>query len=243
MKSKYFWLFACALVPINLAQSQPAHTTTASAAHVPQTQTREIQTKTTPAMALQELKDGNVRYTSGKMFKRDLRTQAAAVAEGQFPFATVLCCIDSRTTPELVFDQGFGDIFVARVAGNVVDDDVLGSLEYACEEAGSKVVVVLGHTGCGAVKGACDDIRMGNLTMLVARIRPAVDSIPNNGSDRSSKNHEFVDKVSAANVQNSVEQIRERSTILREMADKGEIKIVGAMLDLHTGVITYYDTP
>jgi carbonic anhydrase len=211
----------------------------AAATKADSTKNKDLQAAITPDMALKMLKDGNTRFTGGAMAKRDLRKQVKATGhDGQYPFASVVACIDSRSGPELVFDQGIGDLFVARVAGNVMNEDILGSLEYAAKVAGSKVVVVLGHTHCGAVKGACDDVKLGNITALVAKIKPVVASVPEKG-DRSSKNHHFVDHVAEANVKEVVNQIKAKSPVLKEMADKGEIKIVGAMLDVETGKIVW----
>ena len=204
-------------------------------------QTKDSQAAITPAIALRMLEDGNARFTSGKMFARDLRKQVAATASGQYPFASIVGCIDSRSSPELVFDQGIGDIFAARIAGNFVNDDILGSLEFASKLAGSKLILVLGHTECGAVKGACDNAQLGNLTTALAKIKPAVDAVPDDGSPRNGKNPTFVQKVADMNVKLAVEQIRKKSPVLREMEEKGEIAIVGAMLDIATGKVTFYD--
>ena len=201
---------------------------------------KERQAAVTPDAALAKLKEGNERFATGAMLDRDLTQQVKATGEAQYPYASVLSCIDSRSGPELVFDQGIGDVFAARVAGNVVNEDILGSLEYAARVAGSKLVVVLGHTSCGAVKGACDNVKLGNLTPLVGRIRTIVNSVEHVG-DRSSANHEFVDMVADANVRDVVSDIRERSAILAEMEKKGEIKIVGAMLNVSTGRVAFLE--
>ncbi len=202
--------------------------------------TKERQAAVTPDGALAMLKEGNARFVGGAMLERDLTQQVRATGEAQYPYASVLTCIDSRSGPELVFDQGIGDVFAPRVAGNVVNEDILGSLEYASRVAGSRLVVVLGHTSCGAVKGACDNVKLGNLTPLVGRLRTVVDSVAHVG-DRTSANHEFVDMVAEANVKDVVGDIRERSQILAEMEKKGEIKIVGAMLDVSTGRVTFLE--
>jgi carbonic anhydrase len=204
--------------------------------------TKEKQEQITPDAAIQLLKEGNERFISGDMLKRDLIAQEKASGlVGQFPLASIVACIDSRSDPALVFDQGIGDIFVARVAGNIVNADILGSLEYAAKVANSKVIVVLGHTHCGAVKGACDKAAMGNLTQLVAKITPAVKATPNtHGDDRTSKNHHFVDAVAEMNVDMTLKKIMAKSPVLKEMADAGTIKIVGAMLDVETGKIEFY---
>lgn len=223
--------------------SQPAQQAAAPAAPaISAVMTQAKQKEVSADQALQMLKDGNARFVSGKMEKRDLPAQVKATGhDGQFPFASVVSCIDSRAAPSLVFDQGIGDIFTARVAGNVVNEDILGSLEYASKVAGSKLVVILGHSHCGAVKGACDNAVLGNLTQLVAKIRPAVAATPDvHGTDRSSKNHHFVDAVAENSVKMTVKTVMEKSPVLREMAEKGEIKVVGAMLDVETGKIQFY---
>ena len=164
-----------------------------------------------------------------------------ASAPGQYPIAVVLSCIDSRQPIELVLDQGIGDIFSARVAGNILNDDVLGSMEFACKVAGAKLIAVIGHSNCGAIKGAIDNVELGNLTGLLIRIKPAIHQVPDDGQPRNSKNHEFVDKVSEANVRLVLRQIRERSPVLREMLDQGKIGLVGGMYDLSTGEVHFYE--
>ena len=169
--------------------------------------------------------------------------QVAQTTGGQYPFATILSCIDSRVSSELIFDQGIGDIFSARVAGNIVNEDLLGSMEFACKLAGTRVIVVLGHTSCGAVKGACDDAKLGNLTALVSKIKPAVTAVtqPEDPKLRNSKNLEFVDRVAEMNVNLTLEDIRKKSPVLKEMEDNGEIQIRGAMYDINTGEVTFMD--
>ena len=221
----------------------PAATQEAAApapATVTVTMTKERQATVTPDGAVLMLKDGNERFASGKMMDRDLTQQVKATGEAQYPYASVLSCIDSRSGPELVFDQGIGDVFAPRVAGNLVNEDILGSLEYASRVAGSRIVVVLGHTSCGAVKGACDNVKLGNLTPLLSRLRTVVDSVKHTG-DRSSANHEFVDLVAEANVKDVVNDIREGSQILADMEKKRDIKIVGAMLNVSTGRVTFLE--
>ena len=203
------------------------------------TQTRESQAAITPQQALQMLKDGNARFVGGKMRQRDLLQQVRATGEGQFPFAVILGCIDSRAPNEWIFDQGVGDIFNARIAGNFVNDDLLGSLEFACAAAGAKLILVIGHTECGAVKGACDDVILGNLTHMLANIRPAVAAVTGFESDRTSSNAAFVQAVADKNVVLTMARIRERSAILRDLADKGGIAIEGAMYDVRTGRVTF----
>lgn len=204
-------------------------------------QTKESQAAMTPALALAELNDGNARFVAGKPLHRDLPAQVAATAGGQYPFAVVLSCLDSRQPIEIVLDQGVGDIFSARVAGNVLDDDILGSMEFACKASGSKLIAVIGHSNCGAIKGAIDDVDLGNLTGLLAKIKPAIDAVPADVQPRTTKNHAFVNAVSEANVRLVMQQIREHSPILREMLDKGEIALVGGMYDLSTGKVQFYD--
>ncbi|MBT8179165.1 MAG: carbonic anhydrase [Eudoraea sp.] len=206
-------------------------------------QTKESQALITPQSAIALLKEGNARFRENKKAARDLMSQVAQTTSGQYPFATILSCIDSRVSAELVFDQGVGDIFSARVAGNIVNEDLLGSIEFACKLAGTKVVVVLGHTSCGAVKGACDDARLGNLTALVSKIKPAVVAVedPKDPQLRNSKNLDFVDRVAKMNVNLTLEEIRTKSPVLREMEENGEIEIVGAMYDINTGKVTFYE--
>jgi len=203
------------------------------------TQTKKTQSAVTPQKALQMLKDGNARFVTGKMVPRDLMQQVKATGSGQFPFAAIVGCMDSRASNELIFDQGIGDIFSARIAGNFVDDGMLGSLEFACAAAGAKLILVLGHTECGAIKGACDDVVLGNLTHTLANIKPAVAAVSGYESDRSSKNVKFVQAVTDKNVLLTLERIRQRSSILRDMVDKGQIGLAGAMYDVHNGKVTF----
>jgi carbonic anhydrase len=205
--------------------------------------TRETQATMTPEKSLQFLKEGNQRFQNNLKANRNLLEQVNDTSEGQFPFATILSCIDSRVSAELVFDQGLGDIFSVRIAGNFVNSDILGSMEFACKLAGTKLIVVLGHTACGAVKGACDDARLGNLTGMLAKIKPAVKAVtePKDPSERNSKNSEFVDNVAAKNVQLTIDRILEESDVLAEMQNKGEIKIVGAMYDINTGAVNFFE--
>jgi carbonic anhydrase len=204
-------------------------------------QTKASQVAMTPQSALAELRDGNARFIAGKPFVRNLPAEVQATAAGQYPFAVVLSCLDSRQPIEIVLDQGIGDIFSARVAGNVLDDDILGSMEFACKVSGAKLIAVIGHSNCGAIKGAVDDVELGNLTGLLAKIKPAIDAVPANVQPRTTKNYAFVNDVSEANVKLVMKQIRERSPILREMLDKGEIGLVGGMYDLITGKVQFYD--
>jgi carbonic anhydrase len=201
--------------------------------------TRETQARLTPDAALELLKQGNLRFTSGRMAQRDLRRQVKATGEAQYPLASIVTCIDSRAGPELVFDQGIGDVFSVRVAGYFINEDMLGSLEFASKVAGARLIVVLGHTSCGAIKGACDNVAMGNLTGMLAKIQPAVQSVSYAG-ERSGKNAEFVELVAQANVRRTVQEILQRSPILRELVERGELKVVGAMLDVSTGAVIFY---
>ena len=200
-------------------------------------QTKETQNQMTPSTALQELKDGNQRFIEKKQLNRDLMQQVSETSTGQFPFATVLSCIDSRVSSELIFDQGIGDIFSVRIAGNFVNEDILGSMEFACKLAGTKLVLVLGHTACGAVKGACDHARLGNLTALINKIEPAVEAVkePVDEDLRNSSNIDFVNDVAAVNVNMTIENIRAQSEVLKAMEDAGEIAILGGMYDINTG--------
>jgi carbonic anhydrase len=227
------------LIAAAAGSSLALSTMRAHAAQSAVTQTKQTQAAITPQAALQMLKEGNARFIQGNMLKRDLMQQVKATGGGQFPFAAIVGCIDSRASNELIFDQGIGDIFSARIAGNFVDDGILGSLEFACAAAGAKLIVVLGHTECGAVKGACDDVVLGNLTQTLANIKPAVAAVSGYDSDRTSKNNKFVQAVTDKNVVLTVERIRERSPILRGMADKNQIGLAGAMYDVHNGKVSF----
>ena len=192
-------------------------------------------------MALKLLKEGNMRFVNNLKANRNLLQQANETSDGQHPFAVVLSCIDSRTSAELIFDQGLGDIFSVRIAGNIVNEDILGSMEFACKLAGSKIIIVLGHSNCGAVKGACDHAEMGNLTALLAKIRPAVDDEVETKDNRNSKNADFVENVASINVKRTVKAIMERSTILEHMLQSGEIGLIGGMHELSTGQVSFYE--
>jgi carbonic anhydrase len=206
------------------------------------TLTAEQQARITPDQAVQLLRDGNKRFVENTKINRNLMEQVNQTSDGQYPFATILSCIDSRVSAELVFDQGIGDVFSIRIAGNIVNKDILGSMEFASKVAGTKAIVVLGHTNCGAVKGACDGVELGNLTHLLDKITPAMDLIddPKEKSLRNSKNIDFVDAVANANVDRTVEMIRKNSPILAEMEQAGAIKIVSGMYDIQTGVVTFH---
>lgn len=204
-------------------------------------QTPESQKALTPAAALRLLKDGNQRFIDGRRADRNLLQHVEATASGQWPAAIVLGCIDSRASAELIFDQGIGDIFNARIAGNFVNDDILGSMEFACQVAGAKLVVVLGHSSCGAIKGACDGVDLGLLTGLLDRLRPAVECVPEpaDAADRTSQNAAFVDAAAEANVRLTVDEIPQRSDVLAKLAETRDIEIVGAMYDVATGVVRF----
>jgi carbonic anhydrase len=204
------------------------------------TQNKKSQAAITPAKALQMLKEGNQRFLENKQENRNLHEQVEATQTGQYPYAVVLSCIDSRVPVEVVFDQGIGDIFTARVAGNFVNTDILGSVEYGCKVAGSKLVVVLGHTSCGAIKGACDDVRLGNITSMLSKLKPAVEGVKTaEGVDRSSANGDFVSRVVYKNVELTVAQMKAQSAVLSEMVDNEEIEIVGAVYDIKSGKVTF----
>lgn len=205
------------------------------------TLTKEMQAAITPSMALELLKEGNKRFVNNLKVNRNLLQQANETSDGQHPFAVILSCIDSRTSAELIFDQGLGDIFSVRIAGNIINEDILGSMEFGCKVAGSKIIVVLGHTKCGAVKGACDHVEMGNLTALLSKIQPAVYDENTVKENRNSGNGEFVEKVSAINVKRTVHAIMERSPILKEMIENGAIGIVGGTHDITTGEVRFYE--
>lgn len=205
------------------------------------TLTKEMQAAITPGMALELLKEGNKRFINNLKVNRNLLQQANETSDGQHPFAIILSCIDSRTSAELIFDQGLGDIFSVRIAGNIINEDILGSMEFACKVAGSKIIVVLGHTRCGAVKGACDHVEMGNLTALLTKLQPAVYEEKTEIENRTSANDTFVEKVSVINVKRTVHAIMERSPILKEMIQSGAIGIVGGTYDVTTGIVDFYD--
>lgn len=202
--------------------------------------TKELQAAFTPEAVIQAFKNGNDRFLQNDLTQRNHNAQVRKAASGQFPKAIVLSCVDSRVPTEDVFDLGIGDIFVARVAGNFVNEDILGSMEFACKVSGAKLVLVMGHEYCGAVKGAIDDVQLGNITAMLSKIKPAVDAVEYDG-ERNSKNLAFVHEVSEQNVKNTIAQIRLNSPILKEMEEKGEIQIVGAMYDLDTGEVTFLD--
>jgi carbonic anhydrase len=207
------------------------------------TLTAEAQSKITPETAVQLLKKGNLRFLEGIRQKREFATQIAETASGQYPFACILGCIDSRVPIRLIFDQGIGDVFGATVAGNIVNEDILGSLEFGCKIAGAKLVVVLGHTSCGAVKGACDKAELGNLTSLLAKINPAIQNVkePTDPTQRTSQNSSFVDAVALENIKLTVQNIKTYSNVLRDMEERGAIKIIGAIYNVKNGEVSFLD--
>ena len=222
-------LGACTITPLIPLTMQLAPIGTGSL-------TKEQRDKMAPAQVIEELKNGNERFRSGKMAPRDYIAEKRASAAGQYPAAVILGCLDSRVPPEIIFDAGIGDTFTARVAGNVVNDDILGSMEFACAASGGKVALLLGHTACGAVKGAIDDVVLGNLTRLLARIKAAIPATKFDG-EQSSKNSTYVGAVARTNVALGINEIRRRSPILAELEKQAKIKIVGAMYDLTSGKV------
>jgi carbonic anhydrase len=205
------------------------------------THTKESQEKITPEIALTYLKEGNKRFLSNLKVHRNLLHQVNQTSEGQFPFAAILSCIDSRTSAELIFDQGLGDIFSIRIAGNILNDDILGSMEYACKVAKSKLIVVLGHTRCGAIISACNDLAMGHLTGLLNKIQPAIVEEKVTLHNRDGNNIEFVNNVSRNNIWLTIQQIRNRSKILSELEKERKIKIAGGIYKIETGEVIFYE--
>lgn len=204
------------------------------------TQSQETQKNLTPELAYTILKDGNKRFVNNLKANRNLLEQVNETSAGQFPFATILSCMDSRTSAELIFDQGLGDIFSIRVAGNVLNDDVLGSMEFGTKVVGTKIILVLGHTKCGAVVGACDHVEMGKLTQLLNKIKPAIKKEVETDTNRSGSNDQFVERVTINNIKMVMEQIRAESPIIAELEDQGQLKIVGGLYDVKSGEVTFY---
>lgn len=194
----------------------------------------------TPEIAISMLKDGNSRFVNNLKINRNLLNQVNETSAEQHPFALILSCIDSRTSAELIFDQGLGDIFSCRIAGNILNDDIIGSMEFACKVAGVKLIMVLGHTECGAIKGACDDVKMGKLTGLLKKIKPAIKAEKHTKSKRNSENVNFVGNVASINVKNTLKDITKKSSIIKTMHKKGQIAIIGGMYDVATGVVDFY---
>ena len=205
------------------------------------TLTKEMQAALTPSTAIELLKDGNKRFVNNLKINRNLLQQVNETSDGQHPFAVILSCIDSRTSAELIFDQGLGDIFSVRIAGNVLNEDILGSMEFACKVAGAKVIAVLGHSKCGAIKGACDGVELGNLSILLEKIQPAIKAETSISVNRNASNSEFVEKVAALNVVLTMDQILERSPVLKEMIDAKEVAIVGGMYNVDSGIVQFYE--
>lgn len=205
------------------------------------THSKEFRDKLTPNLALHLLKEGNERFVKNLVANRNLLQQVNATADGQYPFATILSCMDSRTSAELIFDQGLGDIFSIRVAGNIVNEDVLGSMEYATKVVGTKLILVLGHTKCGAITGACDQVQMGHLTGLLHKIRPAIDREKTVSANRSGANPDFVNKVTRLNVDCSIAQIRKQSEIIAGLETNGQLKITGGLYDVQSGQVTFFE--
>jgi carbonic anhydrase len=241
-----FKIVLIALLSILAACGQPGNTTEAEKQGsspeieplVEEVLTAEQQAALTPDMVIQALKEGNQRFLNNDLTARDYSAQVRKSTDAQYPKAIVLSCVDSRVPVEDVFDLGIGDIFVARVAGNFVNEDILGSMEFACKVSGSKLVLVMGHEHCGAIKAAVDDVKLGNITPMLEKIKPSVDRVDYSG-ERNSKNTEFVAMVCESNVRHTIEQIRLNSPILKEMEDNGEIKIVGAVYDMDNGQVTF----
>jgi len=229
------------LLSVLFCLTNSAYTQAADKKNVFNTMTKQMQKEITPAMALEKLKKGNERFVSGNMIERDLMSQVKQTAAGQYPIASIVSCLDSRIAPEFVFDQGVGDIFVARIAGNIVNDDILGSLEFGSKLAGSKLIVIMGHSECGAVKGACDGAQLGLLTANLASINPAVENRKHMHELIASKNKEFVQDVAVENVKLQMKELYNRSLVLREMIDSSELKLVGAMYDVATGKVSFFE--
>ncbi len=206
------------------------------------TQTEKSQAALSPQKALNVLEEGNKRFVQNLRSNRNLLQQVNDTREGQYPFAIILSCIDSRVPAELIFDQGLGDIFSVRIAGNFVNEDILGSMEFACKVAGSKLIVVLGHSSCGAVKGACNNVELGNLTGLLKKLKPAVDAVQTDG-ERNASNADFVQKVADKNVELTMSKIKEQSPVLKEMLEDGSIGLAGGMYDVSSGEVEFYHQP
>lgn len=204
------------------------------------THSKETQSSLTPDTALQILKEGNQRFVNNLKANRNLLQQVNETSAGQFPFATILSCIDSRTSAELIFDQGLGDVFSIRIAGNVLNEDILGSMEFATKVVGTKIIVVLGHTKCGAIVGACNHVEMGNLTALLKKIEPAIQHEKTTTGKRDGSNPDFVKNVTENNVHLTIDRVRKESPIVAELEQQGQIKIIGGLYDVETGVVHFY---
>ena len=204
------------------------------------TQSRETQSSVTPDLALQILKEGNERFMKNLKANRNLLQQVNETSKGQYPFATILSCIDSRTSAELIFDQGLGDIFSIRIAGNILNEDILGSMEFATKVMGTKIIVVLGHTNCGAIAGACNHLEMGNLTTLLNKIQPAIYKENTTVENRNGSNPEFVKNVTELNVFLTIDRIKRESPIIAELQQQGSIKIAGGLYNVENGSVIFY---
>lgn len=205
------------------------------------THSKETQNSLTPQTALEILKEGNHRFVNNLKANRNLLQQVNETAAGQFPFATILSCIDSRVSAELVFDQGLGDIFSIRIAGNILNEDILGSMEFATKVVGTKVIVVLGHTKCGAIVGACNHVELGHLTTLLNKIKPAIEQEKTTAEQRDGSNVTFVKNVTENNVHLTIERIRKESPVIKELEDQGALIIVGGLYDVETGNVNFYE--
>ena len=205
------------------------------------TQSKETQSHLTPDLAIQILKDGNQRFINNLKANRNLLQQVNETSAGQYPFATILSCIDSRTSAELIFDQGLGDVFSIRIAGNILNEDILGSMEFATKVVGTKVILVLGHTKCGAIVGACNHVEMGHLTTLLNKVQPAIYSEKTTTENRTGSNATFVYNVTELNVKLTIDRIRRESPIIAELEKNGQIKIIGGMYEVENGVVTFFD--
>jgi carbonic anhydrase len=243
ISSDFYKLFIVAFISAALAITSCSRNANEHSAQdsEPQVFTKAMQDTLTADQAIERLKKGNERFVAGNLKYKDYRQQFEQTAKGQFPHSTVFTCIDSRSAGEQFFDVGIGEIFNIRVAGNVLSDDVLGSMEFATQVAGSKVIAVLGHTSCGAVKGAIDDAKLGHLTGLVKKIKPAIEQVSDTLSPRTSKNEEFVNAVTREHVKNVMDEIMEESDVIKNQVEGGNIKLVGGMHNLATGEVTFFD--
>jgi carbonic anhydrase len=203
------------------------------------THSKETQAELNPDLALEILKEGNDRFVKNLKANRNLLQQVNETAQGQFPFATILSCIDSRTSAELIFDQGLGDVFSIRIAGNILNEDILGSMEFATKVVGTKIIIVLGHTKCGAIVGACNNVELGNLTALLDKVKPAIALEKDTTENRTGSNVRFVDNVTTNNVIHTIERIRRESPIILDLENTGAIKIVGAIYNVDTGSVNF----
>lgn len=231
------FLFSCSTKPISKV-TQPIQTEKKTVSLVEKVLSKEQQAALTPDKIIQSFKEGNKRFMKNNLTARNHSAQIKKSTKAQYPEAIVLSCVDSRVPVEYIFDKGIGDIFVSRVAGNFVNEDILGSMEYACKVAGSKLIVVMGHENCGAVKSTVDDVKLGNITNMLAKIKPAIEALEYEG-ERTSKNKEFLDLVCESNVLNTIKEIRLNSSILKEMESAGDIKIVGAVYDMDNGQVNF----